>query len=299
VRSNTRGGATVGSSGTAPNCIVDVVVVAHNSQPYLRACVEELAYEAEINVTVVDNGSSDEGALDLRGLRVNLVSTSENGGYAAGCNVGWRLGSAPFVLFLNADTQIGAVSVRRLIAAMSNNGTAGATAPRLVGADGTVELSQRKFPRLRYTFAEALFLHRFTSAGWASDALRKKTDYQHRQSCEWVHGACLLVRRAVLEAVDGLDESFFHYCEDADLCYRIRQLGFETWFEPAVTALHIGGGSAARVDLLPRLTSSKILYAKKHCNPPTATFERLGLALKGLTHMIASSGLDRRASHAR
>ena len=77
-------------------------------------------------------------------------------------------------------------------------------------------------------------------------------------------GACVLVRRSVLEELDGLDEGFFMYCEDIDLCRRFRSSGYELVYEPARSSSHEGGASAPRASLLPVLAASRIRYARKH-----------------------------------
>ena len=280
---------------------VDVVVVSHNSRDRLRECVAPLAGDADIEVIVVDNASSDGSVESLEGLPVTAVASEVNGGFAQGCNVGWRRGSAPFVLLLNPDATIDVQSIRRLVDILQATPGVGAVAPRIVHPDASLDYSIRRFPRLRSTYARALFLHRvFPRASWTDEVVRDDDAYRTPGTAEWVSGACVLLRREVLERIGGLDEGFFLYCEDKDLCKRLWDEGFEVRFEPSAEAQHEGGASAPRSGLLPVLAASRIRYAKKHCAAPVVLLERFGVALGALTHVVLSrGGSAARFGHAR
>jgi N-acetylglucosaminyl-diphospho-decaprenol L-rhamnosyltransferase len=280
--------------------LVDVVIVSYNSQNCLRACVEPLNSVADVQVVVVDSASSDGTLEGIADLDVATVPLRHNRGFAHACNVGWRMGTSPYVLFLNPDARIGPDSVATMVAAAEADSSVGAVAPRIVGPDGSIDFSLFRFLRLRSTYAQALFLHRlFPRAAWL-DEVRDLDAYCHAWTPEWVSGACLLVRRPVLEQVSGLDERFFLYCEDLDLCRRIREAGFEILFEPRALAVHLGGASKPRFTLLPVLAASRVRYARKHERRHVVIVERLGIALGALTHMIATrGGFSARAGYAR
>jgi GT2 family glycosyltransferase len=280
---------------------LDVVVVSYNSRRCLRRCVEPLSALEGVNVFVVDNASAD-GSLDtVAGLPVETLALSRNGGFAHGCNVGWRAGRAPFVLFLNPDAEIDATSLRTLTSALATDDEAGAIAPTIVTRDGTLDFSQRRFPRLRSTYAQALYLHRlFPRRAWTDELVRDPGAYEVPGSPEWVSGACILVKRAALERIDGWDEGFFHYCEDIDLCRRLWDGGYAVRYEPRAIAVHEGGASAPRPTLLPVLAASRARYARKHRSRPVALLERIGIALGALTHLVAArGGVPTRIGHAR
>ena len=279
---------------------VDVVVVSFNSRDHLRACVEPLAGLEDIQVIVVDNASTD-GSLDaIAGLDVTSVQLDTNGGFAHGCNVGWRRGGGAFVLFLNPDSVMTPEAVRGLAATLERDDSIGAAAPRILEADGSLAFSQRRYPRPSITFSQGFFLHRlFPGAAWADDIVRDERSYARPGSAEWVSGACVLVRRSALDELGGLDERFFMYCEDVDLCRRLHDRGYDVRYEPSVTLVHDGGGSAPRTSLLPVLAQSRVLYAQKHFGRATRTLERAGLALGAAAHVLASRGRGARRGHAR
>ena len=280
---------------------VDVVVVSYNSRDRLRDCVAPFTGMAGVRVIVADNASADGSLEAVADLPVTAVPLDVNGGYAYGCNAGWRAGDAPHVLFVNPDARLDEASLQRLVRALDEDAQVGVVAPRIVDEDGAVEPSQRRFPRFSSTYAHALFLHRlFPRAAWASELVRDPAAYERPGSPEWVSGACLLVRRSVLEAIGGWDDGFFMYCEDKDLCRRVRSAGWDVRFEPEATVTHEGGASAPRSSLLPVLAASRVRYARKHRGAVGAAVERAGIALIELTHMLVSKGgKASRSGHAR
>lgn len=270
---------------------VDIVVVTYNSRDDIRAAVEPLAAVDDFHVIVVDSASSDDTLDVIADLSATVIGLDENRGFAHACNVGWRQGDAPHVLFLNPDAKTTEDAVRRLARTAELDARIGATAPRIIDEHGELDFSMRRFPRLRTTFAQALFLHRvWPRADWSDELVRDPGTYARTASPDWVSGACVLVKRPVLEQLDGLDEGFFMYCEDIDLCRRIRDLSLEIRFDPDSVVVHEGGASMPRAALLPVLAASRIRYAAKHQPAAAAALERFGVALGALTHTVVSRG---------
>jgi GT2 family glycosyltransferase len=279
---------------------VDVVVVAYNSATRLEPCLQPLRDADRVSLIVVDNDSKDASAQVARGLGADVVEMGHNGGFAHGCNAGWRRGRAPFVLFLNPDTVTSPEALERLVATLRDDARAGIAAPRLL-EDGELAYSQRHFPRRRSIFAQALFLHRiFGDAAWTDELVRDPDAYARPNEPDWVSGACLLIRRALLERLGGWDEEFFMYREDIDLCRRVRASGATIRFVPDAVVHHEGGASAPRAGMIPVLAASRVRYARKHRGPVGALLERCGVALHALTHAaVARGGRSIRAAHVR
>jgi GT2 family glycosyltransferase len=286
--------------GLTQDSSVDVIVVTYNSREHLGEAVEPLVALPDIHVTVVDNASTD-GTLEIvADLPVETIRLDANVGFSAGCNAGWRTGTAPFVLLLNPDASIDADSIRVLAAALAKDPQIGVVGPLIVNSDGSLDFSQRRFPRRFSTWARALFLHRLAPrASWSDEALRDPRAYESSRAAEWLSGACLLVRRNLLEAVGGLDERFFLYCEDQDLCKAVRDAGYDVRFEPAASCVHAGGASAPRASLSAVGARSRLLYAGKHHGRTGLLLEWLGLVLHSLTHAIAARERNRRRGHLR
>lgn len=281
------------------DCRVDVVTVAYNSARELRRCVEHLCRSEGVRVIVVDNSSEDASLETVGDLDLTAIRLESNHGFAAGCNIGWRTGESPYVLFVNPDARISPEAIERLVAVAAGDPEAGAVAPAIVHEDGTPAHSLRSFPRLRSTFAQALFLHRlFPTSSWADELIRDERAYQRRWSPDWVSGACLLVKRSVLDELEGWDERFFLFGEDIDLCRRLRAVGRTLWFEPSATCVHVGGASASTSTSLPLLTAGRLRYISLHHGSTRRIAEHAGMGLGSLLRIFVGRPGTRRA-HAR
>lgn len=268
---------------------VDVVVVSYNSADTLRACVEPLSLLPGVTVTVVDNDSSDDSLGTVADLPVHAFGSGRNGGFSFGCNLGVAHGTAPYVLLLNPDARIEAATLATLVRALDDDPSLGVVGPRILDDDGVVARTQRNFPRLRSTWAQALFLHRISpNARWADEVIWDPRAYERPGEPEWLSGACLLVRRDALERIGGMDERFFLYCEDIDLCRRLGGAGYRVGYEPGAIAQHEGGASAPRTTTHAIYARSRVTYARKHYRRPLVPLERLGIALGEVTHAVAA-----------
>jgi N-acetylglucosaminyl-diphospho-decaprenol L-rhamnosyltransferase len=271
--------------------LVDVVTVSYNSSDYLRAHLEPLSSVPQANVVVVDNASHDGSLETLTGLPLTTVPLSYNAGFSHGCNVGAAKGSAPFVLFLNPDASLRWDALERLVAELEDDPTIGAVGPRIVGDDGTLHHSLRRFPRLVSTFSQALLLHRlFPFAVWTDEVIRRPDAYERPGDQEWISGACMLVRRTAFDEIGGFDEGFFLFCEDTDLCARLRDRGHRITYRPDAVVTHVGGASAPFAAILPVAVTSRIRYARKHRSAPAALLERFGIGLGILTRLVVARG---------
>jgi GT2 family glycosyltransferase len=264
---------------------VDVVVVSYASRATLRSCVAPLADAPGVRVTVVDNDSPDDALDTIADLDVQAIRSGRNGGFSFGCNTGVAAGDAPYVLFLNPDAQLSEEALRALRAVLDADPQAALAAPRILEADGSGAPSLRRFPRLRSTLAQALFLHRLLPQ--FDELIHEPAAYKTAGPQEWVSGACMLIRRDVLAELGGMDERFFLYCEDTDICRRIWDAGYTVQYTPEAVARHVGGVSGDRSGLRPVLTASRIAYARKHSSWVAARAEAALIVLGEALHALA------------
>ncbi|MCW3001752.1 MAG: glycosyltransferase family 2 protein [Conexibacter sp.] len=268
-----------------PTVLVDVVVVSYNSRDTLRACVATQAADARAAVIVVDNASPDDALDTIADLDVRIVRAGRNGGFSAGCNVGIAAGGAPYVLLLNPDARLEPDALTHLLAALESDPGTALVAPLIVEDDGSPAPSQRRFPRLRSTIAQAVFLHRLMPG--LDERVRDRAAYAAPGTPEWVSGACMLLRRSTLEQLGGLDERFFLYCEDTDLCRRIWDAGLRVRFVPSARARHVGGVSGSRSALRAVLAASRVAYARKHRSAAGAAAEAVAVAVGEAVHALS------------
>jgi N-acetylglucosaminyl-diphospho-decaprenol L-rhamnosyltransferase len=283
------------SDSSSPTC-VDAVVVSYQSRATLRSCVEPLCSIPGVAVTVVDNESSDGSLASVAGLPLRALASGRNGGFGFGCNLGAADGRAPYLLFVNPDATIDRQTLDVLVAELEADPGLAAAGPRILDSDGSLQRTQRNYPRLRSTWAQTLFVHRIAPrARWADEVIWDAAAYERAGSPDWLSGACLLVRREAFEAVGGFDERFFLYCEDIDLCRRLRQAGHDLRFGPGATVRHVGGASAPRTTTNPIYARSRIAYARKHYRRPAVALERTGVAVGEATHALMSAARPQKA----
>ncbi len=267
---------------------VDAVIVSYRSAATLRGCVEPLTRIPHVRVTVVDNASPDESVETIADLPIEIVRSARNGGFSYGCNLGAARGTAPFLLFLNPDARIDAAAVERLVSVLNRDAEAALVGPRILDDDGELAWSQRRFPRHRSTFGQALFAHRlWPHAAWSDELIRDEAVYDAPGTPEWLSGACMLVRRTTFEQLGGFDESFFLYCEDTDLCRRVWEAGHTVRFEPSARVWHVGGASSAVGETQPIAATSRVFYARKHMGRSGARVQAVGVALGEATRAVA------------
>jgi hypothetical protein len=268
----------------AGRATVDVVVVAYNSRDTLRVCIEPLVRLPWVAVTVVDNACPEDSVRVIEDLPVRIVRSPRNGGFAYGCNLGMASGSADFVLLLNPDAEIDAASLAVLVDALHADPSLAGVGPRTVDGAGNLVFTQRRFPRLRFTYAQGLFLHRTPGSAWADDKIRDPEAYEGSGTSDWISGCCVLLRRDAVASVGGLDEGFFLYSEETDLFKRLATAGWQAGFAPRATARHVGYQSADRNATEPTRAASRVLYARKHHGRLVAVLEAFGVAVGALAH---------------
>ena len=278
---------------------VDVVIVAYNSGDTIRDCVEPLLGRRDIRVIVIDNASPDQSGAALAGLPLVCVRMPRNGGFSYGCNAGWRMGTGPYVLFLNPDAVIEPEDVLTLSAALGADDSTGLIGPLIRNSDGTVHHSQRCFPRFISSLARAFWIHRiFPNARWSDEVQRAPQLYDDRNHPEWISGACFMMRRSTLEDIGGFDETYFLYSEDIDICHRVWDADLRVTFEPTAECRHQGGASAPRASMLPVVARSRVRYARAHGGRGAEFGQRLGIVVEAVARIaIGSGGVPARRGH--
>ncbi|MFP5256675.1 MAG: glycosyltransferase family 2 protein [Acidimicrobiia bacterium] len=234
-----------------PPIDLSVLLVTYNSRPFIDLClgaVEETVRRHAFEVIAVDNASPDGTAAHLRAHwpSVTTIDMGRNAGFAAANNRAFAASSGRHVVLLNGDAVVGPGALDDLVDHLDAHPEVGVVAPKLCNPDGSDQCTARAFP----TPSAAIWGRRspLTRAFPQSRYVRRYLTGRDRAGDEafpvdWVSGACLMVRRQVVEQVGGLDEGFFMHWEDADWCRRISSAGHEVWCIPSIWVLHAEGGS--------------------------------------------------------
>jgi GT2 family glycosyltransferase len=232
---------------------LSVVILNYNTCANLRACLQSMERErpAASEVLVVDNASSDGSAemVEAEFAWVKLIRSPRNGGFAYGNNQALRVAQGEAILLLNPDTRVPRGGIAGLMRVLDEHPEAGIVGPRLLRPDGSMHLAcRRSFPTPGVAFYRIVGLSRLfpTSRRFGRYNLTF-IDPELAIEVDSVCGACMLVRRRVVEQVGLLDERFFMYGEDLDWCLRVRAAGWTVRYEPTVTVQHQhGAASSAR-----------------------------------------------------
>jgi N-acetylglucosaminyl-diphospho-decaprenol L-rhamnosyltransferase len=227
---------------------LSIIIVTYNSTAEIEACLGSLVQHPpsiDHEIVVIDNASTDGTAAAIRARwhGVRVIDAAANIGFARANNVGIRQTSGSLILLLNPDTSVPAGALDALVAALDARPDVGVAGPRLVDADGRVELS---FGRTLSPMAELRQKILVAGSRRPGPVAAYVESITHKpQEVDWVSGACLLVRRSDAEAVGLIDERFFMYAEDVDFCASIRARGRGVLFYPAAQIVHLRGRSRA------------------------------------------------------
>ena len=270
-----------------------IVILNYNTRDLLRRCLQTVyasAGDFAFAVCVVDNASGDGSAAMVAAEfpQAILIASSTNGGYSYGNNLGFRrfgFSDAPgasgaenvaetprFALLLNPDTEVPADALAGMLAFMDARPQCGVAGPKLVRLDGSLDLAcRRSFPSpevsayrmlgLSKLFPQSPRFGRYNMTYLSPDVLTE---------VDSVVGAFMLVRGAAIQQVGLLDETFFMYGEDLDWAFRIKQAGWQVWYNPAVTVLHVKEAASKTSSKARReFYRAMLLFYRKHYEATT------------------------------
>jgi GT2 family glycosyltransferase len=231
---------------------LSIIIVAWNSQEYIRNCLDSIFLSQKnfsTEVIVVDNGSSDQTAKIVEKLypQVKLIQNKTNSGYAKANNQGIEEAKGEYILLLNPDTQVLEDALSLMYEFMQENPEAGALGPKLLNPDKSVQSSCREFPTFSILVWEFSGLSRFFSKSRIFGKWRMGYfDFDKTREVDQPMGSCLMLRRKTLEDVGIFDESFGMFFNDVDLCFRIKKSGWKIYFYPEAKVIHHKGASTKK-----------------------------------------------------
>jgi N-acetylglucosaminyl-diphospho-decaprenol L-rhamnosyltransferase len=228
----------------APAAELAVVIVNFNTGDWLARClasIESARGDVATVVVVVDNASNDGSADAAEAAGARLIRNATNRFLSPAWNQGANETDAPYLLFLNPDTEWFTGTLSDLVARAHPR--AGIVGPMLRNPDGTAYPSGRRFPSLLNAVGHAFvspitranpFTRRYEMDGW---------DRTSEREVDWVSGACMLFPRTAFEEMHGFDERFPLYAEELDIATRLRGAGWSVVFTPDVEVIHAVGVS--------------------------------------------------------
>lgn len=249
-----------------------VCMVSFNCRSVIEDCLVSLERSRfrDFEIIVVDNGSTD-GTLEYLRPRsdLQLIENGYNAGFTKGTNQGIAATSGEYILWLNTDTILGDDSLGALIEFLDSNPAAGIVGPRVLNPDGTFQPQcKRGMPTPLAALCYGLGLDRlFPNNPTIGAYLLRYIPDTHAAIVAGVSGCCLMTRREVCDDIGPLDEEMFAFGEDLEWCVRAGKAGWEVWYYPGSTIVHLkgqGGAHARPYKKVKALHDCMWIFYRKH-----------------------------------
>ena len=286
---------------------LSIVIPTYNAHEWIEQCLDSIGLHGPsggYELLVVDDKSTDDTVAIVREKfpDVRLFSNEKNVGFGRTVNVGLRASSGKYILALNNDTWMHEGALDAMMAYLDQHSDAGIVGPKVLSGDGSLQQQcRRRIPTptaalLYFSGVAKLFPKNPKVAGYLMTA----ADENQTTEVDAVSGACLMVRRAVLDQIHGFDEEYYLYGEDMDFCWRTKLAGWKVVYHPNAVITHFGGqGGTGKKRLYATIEWQRAMWIfyRKHRAPRVAFPERAlvysGIALK--TAIAVAISLVRRS----
>jgi GT2 family glycosyltransferase len=270
-----------------------IIIVSYNVAELLEKCLRSIErYLADsrlrYEVLVVDNLSPDRSVEMVRKNfpGVLLMAEKVNLGFSRGNNLALRRAKGRHIIFLNPDTELVEDAFSPMIELLDNQPELGAVGPKLLNTDGSHQSSIGQFTQL------SDLLNEYFLRAKANDTATHHPD--NPTTVDFVLGACLVVRGDVCRQMGGLDERYFMFHEETDMCLTLKERGLSTLYYPEVSVIHHGSKSSTKTDEARQRTlhenrKSQYLYFQKHYGLLRAQAAKVIIALAMIGRIVVLS----------
>src|SRR5829696_3814671 len=271
-----------------------VHIVNYASWPFTLRCIESLRATGygDFEIVVVDNDKVEPPELPSG---MCLIRNKQNVGFARAHNRGIAASTGDIVVLINPDTVVERGFFEHLEEFFEEDPRVGIAGPRILDSEGELQLSaRREISAVSGLLGRTSLLTRlFPKSSLVKTQFPAVTDETSPTPVDWISGACMVIRRDTLRDVGTLDERFFMYFEDADLCRRARAAGWLVYYLPHVEIIHqTGASSRSKPRAIWLLHKSAFLYHRKHgTHGPFSLYSAVvlaGLALRALAKLGTS-----------
>jgi GT2 family glycosyltransferase len=251
---------------------LSIIIVNWNAKRYLLQCLQsirETVGALQTETIVVDNGSSD-GSVDSARTEfpwAMIAESRDNLGFAKANNTGIRASRGKYVCLINSDVVVLDGCFRILYDYMERHPTVGMVGPKMLGSSRETRRSTMSFPTLGNNFSRAVALDSiFPQSRLFGRYLMAFREFSAVREVDVLNGFFWMIRKQALGEVGLLDERFFFYGEDIDLCRRFAQGRWLRIYHPGAAAIHFGGVSSARQPLrfFIEMQRANLQYWRKH-----------------------------------
>ncbi|MEN8222931.1 MAG: glycosyltransferase family 2 protein [Acidobacteriota bacterium] len=244
---------------------LSIIIVNYNSGKYLYNTIRSVynsAPDSGFEIIIVDNNSSDSSLTKVIEdfPEIRLIELEINAGFGKANNIGAESAGGKYLLFLNNDTEVLKDSIDTLVSEIKDNPDYGIVSPLLFYEDGSCQLNYGNDPGIISEFLTkyfSKFIFRFNT---------KFKGENFEKNADWISGACFIISSKLYKELEGFDEYFFLYYEDADLGKRVRSMGLKNHLTSKSRIVHFLGKSTSPVfnELLPLIKEGHLYYYRKH-----------------------------------
>lgn len=270
--------------------LLSIVIVSWNTAQLLENCLASIMANppaSAFELWVVDNASTDDSPRVVREKfpQAHLLENTANVGFARANNQAIRQCTGKYILLLNPDTLVTSGALRALVDFLETRPDAGAAGARILNPDGSLQIASHPRPTLSRELWRLFHLDRL----WPyAEYPTTQWDTNQAKEVDVLIGACLLLRKDVLDQVGLLDEDYFMYSEEVDLCSRVQRAGWHLFWVPGASVVHFGGQSTQQVptEMFLNLYHGKIKYFRKHDGWLAAQIYKLILMIASLSRLL-------------
>ena len=221
---------------------LSIIIVNYNAKDVLSQCLNSIyenTKEVNFEIIVIDNNSKDGSPqiIQQKFPQVKLIQNLSNLGLTRAQNQGLRQAQGKYILILNNDTFLRPQAIIKLIDFMDKTPSAGIAGPRIY-TDTRPQISFAWLPKKPHFFLPYIL---FKKIFLAYELKKCHYDYDQNIEVDYVSGACLIIRKDIIRKLGLMDEGYFVYNEDDDLCLRARQSGWKTYYVPEAKVMHYKG----------------------------------------------------------
>jgi len=246
---------------------LSIIIVNYNVKEFIQNLLESIksaSLNLKTEIIVVDN-ASDDGSIELIKQKypyVHLIENHRNEGFSKANNLGLKIAKGKYLLLLNPDTIVKEDTFEKMISFFEATPEAGMAGCKLLNTDGTLQLACRRgFPGPWASFTKVTGLSTlFPKSPLFARYNLTYLDENKTYAVDAISGAFMMIRREVYEKIGGLDETFFMYGEDLDLCYRVNKAGYKVYYVHSTEIIHYKGESTKRSNL----NEVKVFYEAMH-----------------------------------
>lgn len=226
--------------------MLSIIIIHYNAIKELRSCLEAIkgsGLNLPFEVVIIDNSCVNLLEALLRYYRkffdINIITNERNIGYARAVNQGIKLAHGEYLLIINPDISITPKAIESMIAFIKKEKNIGILAPQLLNSDGTIQYSCFRFPKYWTPFIRRSFL-KLLPFGRNEIKRYLMLDFDHRTTADvdWVLGAAMMTEKDLIKKIALMDERFFLYFEDVDLCRRFHNEGYRVVYFPEAKFYH-------------------------------------------------------------